>query len=397
MHARATRTLLVVAVVLAMLAAAGCRQRTDADLNNDGQAAVDGANAEPGAIPAPDEVDPVERVLTTAPESDALSCAVGDIDGPVTLGVASVDNDTAVGIVGIADAIGVDIEVAPTSDGFALNSGLATGQSGWDLVVFEAPSINTAVDAGGLQKLNHQLLTNMSNVPAAFSVGAFREGFDVAVPFDWSYDGFGLNTTTVGADHPRSWDFMFSDYVFELDGRVSLPDDPRRTIGAALRAQGYSANSTEFGELIDATDLLWSAFDALEGLGGPDTADRLVAGELDAAYVSSTAMVAALDGAPNAGDFSFFVPSEAGVGRFVALAIPVNAPSPCAAHAVINALLDPGSSFSAPAVDPAIAAFVEAAGIDPTSAASIEPLVDLGAASAEYGSLFGDFRAGFDG
>ena len=49
-------------------------------------------------------------------------------------------------------------------------------------------------------------------------------------------EGIAVDTSVVGTDFPRSWDLVFGDAGAEYAGQITLLNDPRETLGAALDA-----------------------------------------------------------------------------------------------------------------------------------------------------------------
>ena len=74
----------------------------------------------------------------------------------------------------------------------------------------------------------------------------------------------------------RSWGLIFDPAIAdEFSGRISLLNDPRETIGAALKYLDYSLNTTSDDELNEAMELVASSRDRL-AVWVPETVSWLV-------------------------------------------------------------------------------------------------------------------------
>lgn len=107
------------------------------------------------------------------------------------------------------------------------------------------------------RKLNHAWIPNVNeyltdackNLPG-------NEGYNYGVPTDIFLVGVAFNTKYVdpGNKDVTSWNLVFDGKSFK--GRITMLDDLFLTIGSALKALGYSANTTDEDQLMQAKDLL---------------------------------------------------------------------------------------------------------------------------------------------
>ena len=83
----------------------------------------------------------------------------------------------------------------------------------------------------------------------------------------------------VGTDFDRSWSLVFDPAVADqYSGRITLLNDPRETLGAALKYLGYSLSTTSMEELNEAGDLVSAAADTNVLAFDTDQADELLVG-----------------------------------------------------------------------------------------------------------------------
>jgi spermidine/putrescine transport system substrate-binding protein len=105
---------------------------------------------------------------------------------------------------------------------------------------------------GLLQKLNPSLLANIKHVDPDYLKFALDPKMDYSVPYMLTITGIACLKSKV-KDFKPSWT-MFDRA--DLKGRMTMLNDMRETIGAALKFLGYSLNTTSEAELNAAKDVL---------------------------------------------------------------------------------------------------------------------------------------------
>ena len=134
---------------------------------------------------------------------------------------------------------------------------IAAGNSGYSLIVPSDYMVAILIAGEDVQPLNKDAIPNLSNVSADFRDLVYDPDGDYSAPYQWGTTGIAVDTAVVGTDFPRSWGLIFDPAIAdEFSGRISLLNDPRETIGAALKYLGYSLNSTSQDELDEATALV---------------------------------------------------------------------------------------------------------------------------------------------
>ena len=141
-------------------------------------------------------------------------------------------------------------------------------------------------------------------------------------------------------DFEPSWGIVFDPALAEqFSGQISLLNDPRETMGAALKYLGYSLNTTSEDELAEATDLVAQR----AAIWPRSTPTRPTSCSSPARPSSPTATPATCSCSSSRPidpiDYEYFVPKEGGDGWVDTIAIPFDAPHPCTAHTFINWLL----------------------------------------------------------
>ncbi len=269
----------------------------------------------------------------------AGSCEVGQVDGDLALynWAEYIDEEQL-------DEFAAEFEIGATMDTYESNEVLqpkiAAGNSGYDVIVPSDYMVGILIAGEHVQALNKDLIPNLSNVSSDFANPSYDPDGDYAVPYQWGYTGIAVDTEVVGTDFPRTWDIVFSDFADDYAGRITLLDDPRETLGAALKSLGYSLNTTDQGELDEAQALITEYKDNLAAFN-TDSGDELItSGETAIAHGYSGDMFTQFLETDDPSRYVFFVPEEGGTRWVDNMAIPFDAPHPCTAHTFINWLLD---------------------------------------------------------
>ncbi len=192
--------------------------------------------------------------------------------------------------------------------------------------------------------LNKSAIPNLGNVDPAFTGLPYDADDEFSVPYQWGTTGIGYSYEIVPEDWEPSWEIIF-DPDFELTGQLSMLNDPRETMAAALKYLNYSLNTTSETELNAARDLIRSAKDRIRLFDSDQFEELLVAGEITAAHGYSGDFFAAYDEASTDDydayeDYGYGIPKEGAVAWVDTMAIPVTADSPCTAHTFIDFILD---------------------------------------------------------
>lgn len=148
-------------------------------------------------------------------------------------------------------------------DTFASNEALLAkmqaGASDYDIVVPTGYMLLTLVKMNLLSKIDHSRLRNLDNIMDRFRRAAHDPGLLYSVPYTWGTTGIGYNARAIremfiaqdpyselayiaGNKVPADWDVFWDE---RLAGRITLLEDPRESIGFALKRHGYSYNTTE--------------------------------------------------------------------------------------------------------------------------------------------------------
>lgn len=227
---------------------------------------------------------------------------------------------------------------------------LAGGATGYDVLVPTGYAVAALIARGQLLPLDRDRLKNLGNLRPELLDPAFDPGNRYSVPYAFGptvlgFDRARLRSAGIPTD---SWAALFEPrHLEKLKGRVTVLDDQRELIGAALIYLGHSPNSTDRAHWTAARDLIlrakpyWAAFNAssyatLLANGGA----WLVQGySVDVFQAAAEARAA---GATI--EIGYSIPQEGALMSLDNLVIHRQAPNPRLAHEFIDFLLEPRQS-----------------------------------------------------
>ncbi|MGI9584316.1 MAG: polyamine ABC transporter substrate-binding protein [Acidimicrobiia bacterium] len=298
-----------------------------------------------------------ETTTTEAPASGvqaaADACAPGETDGDLNLynwteyipyGVIAEDAEVMDMIAGFEEASGVSVTLTEYESNEAMLAQIDAGVS-YDVIVPSDYMVSIMKDAGLLVKLNHAAIPNVSNLDPAFTDLPYDSGNQYSMPYQWGTTGIGFSYEVVDDTEGVSWGVIFDpDTTTDYAGFISLLDDERETMGAALKYLGYSLNTTNEAEVQEAAELISATKDRLAAFSSAGYEDLLTAGETVVAQGWNGDFLAAYDGVSTEEydayeEFGYAIPVEGGAAWVDTMAVPTTAEHPCTAQAFVDYML----------------------------------------------------------
>jgi spermidine/putrescine-binding protein len=196
------------------------------------------------------------------------------------------------------------------------------------------------IQLGLLRELDHANLPNMALINEAFLDQPFDPGNVYSVPYMWGVAGIGYDADKVTTP-PTSLAALFDPAQAEqYAGKISLLNDSRETIGAALKYLGYSVNSTDPAQLEEAKQAILAVKPYVLTFDSDTYSDIVVSGEVDISHGWNGNFAVAIAENPDR-NLEFVIPEE-GLTLFIDnFAIPVSAPNPYTAEVLLNFLHEP--------------------------------------------------------
>ncbi|MGB3494990.1 MAG: spermidine/putrescine ABC transporter substrate-binding protein [Elainellaceae cyanobacterium] len=219
----------------------------------------------------------------------------------------------------------------------------AGGGEAYSIIYPSEYMVQEMMDLNMLVELDHEKLSNYGNIFFdQWQDPAYDPGNAHSIPFSWGTTGLLYNQAQL-ADPVADWQYLW-EHQDALSNRMTLLDDMRETLGAALKSLGYSINSTDPAELEEAYQRLSALTPAIANFQSFGFEDQILGGDLLMVMsYSSDAIPVTLESE----DLNYMVP-ESGASLWTdAIVIPKTAPNMDAAYEWINFLLDPDVAKSA--------------------------------------------------
>ncbi|RYD22308.1 MAG: spermidine/putrescine ABC transporter substrate-binding protein [Verrucomicrobiaceae bacterium] len=221
----------------------------------------------------------------------------------------------------------------------AMYAKLTAGATGYDLLTPSSYMVKTLVREKKLVTLDHSQLPNIKHVDAEYLKRALDPKMEHSVPYMMASTCLGWLKSKVTDAVPS---YAMLDRA-DLKGRITLLDDMREVLGAALRSHGHSLNSTDAAHLAQARDtaIRWkkniAKFDNEQYKSGIASGEfHLVQG-----YAGDLLQVAEENG-----DIEVQIPREGSAFSCDDLCIPASSTNQKLAHAFINFVTDPANAVT---------------------------------------------------
>lgn len=235
---------------------------------------------------------------------------------------------------------GVSVVYDTFSSNEDLLAKLQAGASGYDVIVPSDYMVTIMRQLDMLKPLDKENIPNLANLLPLFTDPPYDPGLQYSVPYQWGTTGIGYDIDATG-EVPDSWEWIFNPEIAQqFDGKMSLLNDQRELIGAALKYLGYSMNSTDEAELEDAKQLLLSIKPFVATFDSDSYGDLLVSGDVVIGHGWSGGYYQDIYASEDE-SLGYVIPREGGVIWTDNMAIPKTAPHPYTAEVFINYILDP--------------------------------------------------------
>jgi spermidine/putrescine transport system substrate-binding protein len=197
--------------------------------------------------------------------------------------------------------------------------------------------VQIMVSEGMLSEIDFDVVTNIKNMEPLNVNQYFDPEQKYTVPYFWGTSGFAVDTNVV-TDYEPSWSVMF-DPNSPYCGQMSMLDDERETIGAALMYLGYPINDTEPAHLEEAKALLIEQSDCVKAYDSQTNDDLIISGETVLAHIwTGDAILAGLPDSGGREGIVYVIPEEGCTIWQDNLAVPTTAPNPYTAMVFMNYL-----------------------------------------------------------
>jgi spermidine/putrescine transport system substrate-binding protein len=232
---------------------------------------------------------------------------------------------------GFEKANGCTVVIDTFDSNEAMLAKLDAGATGYDVLIPSSYTVQALRRKNVLLPLDRPKIPNLANIDPAHLAKSADPEMAFSVPYMAAPTCLAYLASKV-ADPEKSWSIL--DRA-DLKGRITLLDDMREVLGAALKFLGHSLNSTDPTQLAAARDVAirWKA--NIAKFENEQYKTGIASGEfhLVQGYAGDLLQAAA----ENA-DMRIFIPREGTAFSCDDLCIPKTAREPALAHAFINYL-----------------------------------------------------------
>jgi spermidine/putrescine-binding protein len=270
------------------------------------------------------------------PAATSADCELDQVDGDLSFYNWSDYMDP-----NLVEAFEAEYDVEVTQDFYPSNEELFArvdaGGAQYDVIVPSDYMVDIMIQENLLMALDFEVIPNAENLDEDFTSPPYDPDLEFSVPYQWGTTGLGVNLDAIGDVEP-TWDLVFDPEVARgLGGRISLLDDPRETMGAALYWLGYDPNTTNEDEIQEAAEVIAQAREWTAAFSSDQYSDLLLGGETVVAHGYSGNF---LDNFGDDESYAYLIPEEGATIWTDNLAILADTSVPCTAHTFINFILD---------------------------------------------------------
>jgi spermidine/putrescine transport system substrate-binding protein len=235
---------------------------------------------------------------------------------------------------------GIRVQLSHYSSNEELLAKLQAGASGYDVAVPSDYMVFAMAKLGLILELDYAQLPNSKSLDPKYLKKPYDPENKHSVPYNWGTTGIAVNRAVYKGE-VKGWKNLFNNP--DLAGKVTMLDDSREVISAALKSLGFSLNTTNPSELAKAKELLIKARPRIKAFTSEPMVP-LVNGEtvVAHAYLSDALQARKRTG----GKIEYVIPEEGGTFWIDSLVIPKGAQHVAEAHAFIDFLLDAKSGVS---------------------------------------------------
>ena len=211
------------------------------------------------------------------------------------------------------------------------------GGERYDVLVPSDYMIERLMKEDKLQTLDQSLIPNMSELSEDVVGLPYDENNDYSIPYFWGSVGIVYNSKNVDPAEieEKGWNILKDP---KYAGHLYMYDSERDSFMVALKALGYSMNTSNPDEIQEAYEWLVELDDTMNPDYVTDEVnDYMSNGQRDLAVVYSGAASYIISNNP---DMRFYSPSEGTNIWSDAMVIPADAPNPKLAHEFINYALE---------------------------------------------------------
>jgi spermidine/putrescine transport system substrate-binding protein len=210
------------------------------------------------------------------------------------------------------------------------------GGSAYSIIFPSDYMVVEMIGLGLLSPLDKSKLPGLDNLNPKWSNPIYDPNNAHSVPATWGTTGLIYNPEKLGKAI-TDWNFLWQNKG-SLKRQVTLINDVREVMGAALRSLGYSYNSTDPAQIEKAYKKLVELKPTIASFLTNGWEDQLASGDISIAMAYSSDALALIEEKPS---LKYVIPQSGSSLWTDTMVIPKSAPNPDAAYQWLNFLLDP--------------------------------------------------------
>ena len=230
---------------------------------------------------------------------------------------------------------GIQVEYSTFDTNESLYSKLVGGGASYDVIIPSDYMISRMINEGMLEKLDFSNIPNFQYIDEEYRNMGYDPSNEYSVPYTWGVVGIFYNKDYV-TEPVDSWEILWDE---QYAGKILMFDNPRDAFGIAQKRLGFSFNSTDEDQWIEAAALLKEQKPLVQAYVMDQIFDKMESGEawLAPYYAGDAATLVAEND-----KIGFAIPTREGTNFFVdAMCIPKGCRNKSGAEAYINFLCDP--------------------------------------------------------
>ncbi|WP_019244150.1 MULTISPECIES: ABC transporter substrate-binding protein [Bacillus] len=217
----------------------------------------------------------------------------------------------------------------------AMIAKLDQGGTVFDIAIPSEYAISKMKEENLLTPLDHSKIPNLKNIDSRFMNLPFDPENKYSVPYFWGTVGIVYNKKMLNGKTITGWNDLWDP---DLKNEILLVDGAREVIGMGLNTLGYSLNSHNKKELVEAKEKLDKLVPNIKAIVG-DEIKMLMANEEGSVGVVWSGDASEIMSENE--NLDYVVPKEGSNLWFDNIVIPKSAKNIEGAHAFINFMLDP--------------------------------------------------------
>ncbi len=216
---------------------------------------------------------------------------------------------------------------------------IESGSSYFDLVFPSDYVIEEMISKDMLHKIDFTNIPNFQYIDDRFKNLEYDPENEYSVPYFWGTLGILYNSEEI-TQTVDSWDILWDE---KYSGQILMLDSMRDTIGVALKRKGYSLNSVDSKQLLEAREMLIEQKPLHNGYYVDETMDMMINGDANIALNwSGAAMDIYWQGAEH---IKYALPKEGSNLWVDCMVIPKSSKLKKEAEMFINFILDPDNAY----------------------------------------------------